>query len=111
MKTLFTKTMSNNKYGEHTKAINRGLKNLEEKDVINSRQDFRNYAHDQYRKMGLTEKQTQAHMKNKDAGHIVSVDHGGKDTASNFFWEDRHDNRAHGAATVKKAELKRGGRL
>jgi len=103
--------MSNNKYGEYTIKINRGVKALEGKNIINSRRDFRKHAHDQFIKMGLTEKQAQAHMKKKDAGHIVSVDHGGKDTASNLWLEDRHDNRSHGAATVKRSELKRGGRL
>lgn len=103
--------MPNNKYGAYSQAINRGIRDLEGKGLLKNNQAVRNYAHDKYREMGLNERQAQARMQNKDAGHIISRNHGGANTASNYMWEDRHDNRAHGDATIKKAEMRRAGRL
>jgi hypothetical protein len=98
-----------NKYGEYTKAINRGIKNGDAGELRNN-QAVRNYAYDTYKEMGLNTSQAQARMDQKDAGHIQSRNHGGQNIASNYMWEDRHDNRAHGDATIAKSELKRGGR-
>jgi hypothetical protein len=49
-------------------------------------------------------------MNNKDAGHIVARNCGGKNAASNYMWEDRHNNRAHGDAPISLAEQKKAGR-
>jgi hypothetical protein len=69
------------------------------------------YAYNKYREMGLNAHQAQGRMDHKDAGHIIAKNCGGKNTATNYMWEDRHDNRAHGDDKIKKQELKRGGRL
>jgi len=96
-------------YGEHTKAINRGIRNGDAGELKNN-QAVRNYAYDKYREMGLNDQQAHAHMDRKDAGHIKARNHGGQNVASNYMWEDRHDNRAHGDVTIAKAEMKRAGR-
>jgi hypothetical protein len=102
--------MPNNKYGEYTKAINRGIKNGDAGELRNN-QAVRAYAYDKYKEMGLNTPEAQARMDRKDAGHIKARNHGGANAAANYMWEDRHDNRAHGDATIPKAEMRRAGRL
>ena len=102
--------MSNYKYTEYTKAINRGIKNGEAGELKNN-QAVRAYAYDKYKEMGLNTPQAQARMDLHDAGHIKARNHGGANAASNYMWENRHDNRAHGDATISKTELRRAGRL
>jgi hypothetical protein len=50
-------------------------------------------------------------MKKKDTGHIIAKDCGGRNTACNYMWEDRHNNRAHGNKPITKEEMKKAGRL
>jgi hypothetical protein len=97
-------------YGKYSVNINEGIKNGDAGKLKNN-QAVRDYAFQKYKEMGLTTKQANLHMDKKDAGHIISRNCGGKNTASNYMWEDRHNNRAHGDAKISKEELKRGGRL
>ncbi len=96
-------------YGKESHAINEGIKGG---DIgkVHSRREVRNYAHGVYKDAGLTEAQIKSRMANKDVGHIIAKNCGGRDSASNFMWEDRHDNRAHGDAPITKAEMKKAGR-
>ena len=96
-------------YGKYSIAINNGIRDGDAGRLPNN-QAVRNYAHDQYRAMGLNERQAQARMNHKDAGHIVARNQGGQNAASNYMWEDRHDNRAHGDTRINNQEMKRGGR-
>ena len=64
-------------YGEHTKAINRGIRNGDAGELKNN-QAVRNYAYDKYREMGLNNQQAHAHIDRKCAGHIYGQPHGGK---------------------------------
>ena len=57
-------------YGKYSIAINNGIRDGDAGRLPNN-QAVRNYAHDQYRAMGLNERQAQARMNHKDAGHIV----------------------------------------
>ena len=91
-------------------AINAGLKGGDAGKLKNN-QAVRKYAHDKYEEAGLTKSQIQKRMANKDAGHIISKNCGGRDTAHNYMWEDRHDNRAHGNKAITKEEMKKAGRL
>ena len=91
-------------------AINAGIKNGTA-GKLNSNQDVRKYAHVVYKDAGLTNAQIKSRMAQKDAGHIVAKNCGGKNSASNYMWEDRHNNRAHGDDPVTKAEMKKAGRL
>ena len=100
------KTMS---YGKYSIAINKGIRDGDA-GKLNNNQAVREYAYNKYKEMGLNTKQAQARMDNKDAGHIIARNCGGKNTASNYMWEDRHDNRAHGDDKIQIKELKRGGR-
>jgi hypothetical protein len=96
-------------YGKCSIAINRGIRNGDA-GILNNNQAVRDYAYNTYREMGLTSRQANAHMDRKDAGHIIARNCGGQNTASNYMWEDRHDNRAHGDARIKMSEMKRAGR-
>lgn len=97
-------------YGNYSININRGIKNGDAGE-LNNNQAVREYAYNKYREQGLTASQAKKRMDNKDAGHIVARNCGGKNTASNYMWEDRHSNRAHGDAKIAKEDLKRGGRV
>ena len=97
-------------YGKYSYAINQGIKGGDA-GRLNNNQAVRDYAYNKYKEMGLTTKQANARMDRKDAGHIIARNCGGQNTASNYMWEDRHDNRAHGDARIPRAEMKRAGRL
>ena len=97
-------------YGKESHAINEGIKGGDAGKLKNN-QAVREYAHDKYEEAGLTAAQIKSRMDAKDAGHIVAKNCGGKNSASNYMWEDRHDNRAHGDDPVTKAEMKKAGRL
>lgn len=97
-------------YGKYSVNINEGIKNGDA-GKLNNNQAVRDYAFQKYKEMGLTTKQANQRMEKKDAGHIISRNCGGKNAASNYMWEDRHNNRAHGDAKITKEELQRGGRL
>jgi hypothetical protein len=101
--------MSYGKYGAYSYAINQGIKGGDA-GKLNNNQAVRDYAYNKYKEMGLTTKQANARMDHKDAGHIIARNCGGQNTASNYMWEDRHDNRAHGDARIKASEMKRAGR-
>lgn len=101
--------MSHGKYGAHSYAINQGIKGGDA-GKLNNNQAVRDYAYNKYKEMGLTTKQANARMDRKDAGHIIARNCGGQNTASNYMWEDRHDNRAHGDDRIKASEMKRAGR-
>lgn len=96
-------------YGQYSIAINQGIKNGNAGN-LNNNQAVRNYAYNQYKDMGLNTPQANARMDRKDAGHIVARNCGGQNKASNYMWEDRHDNRAHGDAKIKLSEQRKGGR-
>ncbi len=97
-------------YGEYSKAINQGIKTGEAGELKNN-QAVRDYAYNKYKEMGLNTRQAHDRMDRKDAGHIIAKHYGGQNTASNYMWEDRHDNRAHGDARIPRVEMKRAGRL
>jgi hypothetical protein len=97
-------------YGKYSIAINRGIRNGEAGELKNN-QAVRDYAYNKYKEMGLNTPQAYDRMDRKDAGHIIARHCGGQNTASNYMWEDRHDNRAHGDARIPRAEMKRAGRL
>lgn len=101
--------MSHGKYGAHSYAINQGIKGGDA-GKLNNNQAVRDYAYNKYKEMGLTTKQANARMDRKDAGHIIARNCGGQNTASNYMWEDRHDNRAHGDDRIKASEMRRAGR-
>jgi hypothetical protein len=96
-------------YGKYSIAINEGIK-VGDAGKLNNNQAVRDYAYNKYKDMGLTTKQANERMDRKDAGHIIAKNCGGKNAASNYMWEDRHDNRAHGDARIKASEMKRAGR-
>ena len=96
-------------YGKETYDINQGIKKGDAGKLPNN-QAVRNYAERKYYGSGLTMAQVKERMARKDAGHIVARNCGGKNTAGNYMWEDRHNNRAHGDKPISKEELKRGGR-
>ena len=95
-------------YGKYSVAINRGI--AAENPTLNNNQVVRKYAMDKYKEMGLNTIQANNRADRKDAGHIVAQNCGGQNKASNYMWEDRHDNRAHGDAKIKMSEMKRAGR-
>jgi hypothetical protein len=90
-------------YGKESHAINEGIKGGDA--------GVRKYAQGMYKESGLTNAQIKSRMAQKDAGHIIAKNCGGKDSASNYMWEDRHNNRAHGDAPITKEEMKKAGRL
>ena len=75
-----------------------------------SNQAFRNAARTHYDEWGLSRASAERHMDNKDAGHIVAKNKGGKNTASNYMWEDRSDNRAHGDTRIRASQERAAGR-
>jgi hypothetical protein len=96
-------------YGTHSIAINRRIAN--ENPTLNNNQAVRKFAVDHYKQhAGLNTIQANDRAAHKDAGHIVARNCGGQNKASNYMWEDRHDNRAHGDAKIKMSEMKRAGR-
>ncbi|GMI00205.1 hypothetical protein TrLO_g1766 [Triparma laevis f. longispina] len=97
------------KYGAASMQINRNIKNGKAGNLPNN-QAVRNYAHSVYEARGMSDAEIQRHMDNKDAGHIRSQHNGGQNCASNYMWEDRHDNRAHGDDRVRASAEKRAGR-
>jgi hypothetical protein len=97
-------------YGKESHAINEGIKGGDA-GKLKSNQDVRKYAQGVYKDAGLTSAQIKSRMAQKDAGHIIAKNCGGRDSASNYMWEDRHNNRAHGDDPVTKAEMKKAGRL
>jgi hypothetical protein len=97
------------KYGSASIAFNRKLKNGEIE--VNSNRAFRNALRTHYEDWGLSSGSVERHMDHKDAGHIKARNKGGKDTTSNYMLEDRHDNRAHGDAPIKRSEMKKAGRI
>jgi len=96
-------------YGKESYAINEGIKNGDAGKLKNNKA-VRDYAQGKYKEMGLTTPQIKNRMNAKDAGHIVAKNCGGRNTADNYMWEDRHNNRAHGDKPITKEELKKGGR-
>jgi hypothetical protein len=78
--------------------------------TLKNNNDVRKFAQEQYKKHGLSESAIKTRMDRKDAGHIISRNHGGKNENNNYMWEDRHANRAHQNDTITKTALKRGGR-
>jgi len=97
------------KYGAASIAFNRKLKNGDVE--ANSNPAFRRALKTHYEDWGKNRASVERHMDRKDAGHIVARNKGGKDTASNYMLEDRHDNRAHGDTRIKRSEMKKAGRL
>jgi hypothetical protein len=97
-------------YGKESHAINEGIKGGDA-GKLKSNQDVRKYAQGVYKDAGLTNAQIKSRMAHKDAGHIIAKNCGGRDSASNYMWEDRHNNRAHGDDPITKAEMKKAGRL
>lgn len=95
-------------YGKYSIAINRAI--AHERPELHSNQAVRNFAMNKYKEFGLNTPEAQEHCDRKDAGHIIARNCGGQNTASNYMWEDRHDNRAHGDARIKLSEMKRAGR-
>ena len=98
-----------NGYGKESYAINQGIKGGDAGKLKNN-QAVREYAHNKYKEAGLTNTEINNRMAHKDAGHIIAKNCGGKNSASNYMWEDRHDNRAHGDAPITKTEMKKAGR-
>lgn len=97
-------------YGKESCAINEGIKGGDAGKLKNNKA-VRDYAHNKYKHFGLKEKDIKERMKKKDAGHIIAKDCGGRNTACNYMWEDRHNNRAHGNKPITKEEMKKAGRL
>jgi len=97
-------------YENYSIKINNGIRDGNA-GVLNNNGAVRNYARTKYAEMGLNSTQINQRMDNKDAGHIRAKNVGGQNRASNYMWEDRHDNRAHGDSRITKSALKRGGRL
>ena len=97
------------KYGSTSILINKNIRDKRTGDLPNN-QAVREYARGMYELEGLNEAEVKERMDKKDAGHIRSVKKGGKNCASNYMWEDRHDNRAHGDAPISRKEMKRAGR-
>jgi hypothetical protein len=95
-------------YELFSKRINRAIR--DEKPDLPNNQAVRKFAVDKYKVFGLNTPQANQRAANKDAGHIKARNHGGQNKASNYMWEDRHDNRAHGDKTITKSQLKAGGR-
>jgi hypothetical protein len=77
---------------------------------LNNNNAVRNFAYNEYKGAGLKKKEIQQRMDHKDAGHIKAKNNGGKNTNSNYMWEDRHANRAHGDETVHASVMQRAGR-
>jgi len=96
-------------YDLFSKKINRAIR--DEKPTLHNNQAVRKFAVNKYKDLGLNTPQANERAANKDAGHILARNHGGKNTASNYMWEDRHDNRAHGDKTITNSQLKAGGRV
>ena len=96
------------KYGAASIAFNRDLKNG--KVVANSNQAVRDGARANYEEHGLSRASIERHMDRKDAGHRVAQNKGGKNTASNYMWEDRSDNRAHGDTRIRASQERAAGR-
>ena len=97
-------------YGKESNMINEGLKGGNA-GKLNNNQAVRNYAYNVYKDAGLTNTQIKDRMAHKDAGHIIAKNCGGKNSASNYMWEDRHNNRAHGDDPITMAEMKKAGRM
>ena len=97
-------------YGKESNMINEGLKGGNA-GKLNNNQAVRNYAYNVYKDAGLTNTQIKDRMAHKDAGHIIAKNCGGKNSASNYMWEDRHNNRAHGDDQITMAEMKKAGRM
>jgi hypothetical protein len=97
------------KYGAASVAINRKIKNGEAGN-LNSNQAVRGFARSEYEAMGKSRASVDRHMDRKDAGHRVARNNGGKNTASNYMWEDRHDNRAHGDTRIRASQERAAGR-
>jgi hypothetical protein len=97
------------KYGPVSIQINRGIRDGKA-GSLNNNNAVRNYAKAQYQQAGYSKQHLQNHMDRKDAGHIKAKNTGGQNKATNYMWEDRHDNRAHGDTRITKSTLKQGGR-
>lgn len=97
------------KYGPSSIAINNKIKNGQA-GILNNNRAVRNFAHGEYIARGHAPASVQRHMDNKDAGHRVAQHKGGKNTASNYMWEDRTDNRAHGDARIRASQERIAGR-
>jgi hypothetical protein len=96
-------------YGVQSQAINAKIKNGEAPKLKNNKA-VRNFAYNEYKKCGMGTCVADKRMERKDAGHMISKNKGGKNTNSNYMWEDRHANRAHGDKPVALAAAKRAGR-
>lgn len=96
-------------YGQYSIAINHGIRDGDA-GRLNNNQAVRDYAYNKYKEMGLNSREAHERMDHKDAGHIIARNCGGKNTASNYMWEDRHDNRAHGDAKIPMSEMRKAGR-
>ena len=90
-------------------AINRKIKNGQA-GTLNNNQAVRNFARSEYEARGMSTASVQHHMDGKDAGHRVAQHNGGKNCASNYMWENRHDNRAHGDTRIRASQEKAAGR-
>ena len=97
-------------YGRPTQLINNMIRDGEAPPLRNN-QAVRNFAEGQYQQQGFTPSEVQDRMDKRDAGHIISKDHGGVNANHNYMWEDRSANRRHQADTVRGSVLHRAGRL
>jgi hypothetical protein len=96
-------------YGAQTKIINNKIKNGGAPKLHNNNA-VRAFAYNEYKKCGLSSPVIKQRMDQKDAGHIKAKNKGGKNTNSNYMWEDRYANRAHGDKCIDLAAAKRAGR-
>lgn len=90
------------KYGCVSKTINEKIRDGQAPDLRRN-EDVRAFARSEYKAAGYSGKDVERRMAQKDAGHIVAREMGGKNTNSNYMWEDRHANRAHGKTTVNQS--------
>jgi len=99
-------------YGPDSRAINAEIR-ARAKRRPDSRVDnakIRALARDVYRRRGLRESEIEKRMGRRDAGHHVARARGGQDRYSNYQWEDRHANRAHGKRPINPSARARAGR-
>lgn len=97
------------RYGNLTQVINQKIKNGGAPS-FNKNKDVRDFALQEYKASGLKKNEIKKRMNNKDAGHIIAKNKGGKNNNKNYMWEDRHANRAHGDEPIRDSAMMRAGR-
>ena len=96
-------------YGTATVDINQRIRDRDCPSLRNNPAG-RKFATDVYREHGYSESEIAYRKDNRDAGHLRARNAGGYDTTSNYMWEDRHANRAHGDDPVHRRAMRRAGR-